>query len=83
MGRAAHQQHDVVRNIHQRRNRALPATLQALYEPSGRFRARIDASQDPASESTAQIGRMHTHRQNLGQRGLDSLGNGFVQSRAC
>ncbi len=56
-------EHHIVRDVDQRRHRALAATGQALNHPGRRLRLGIDAAHDAAGEAAAKISRFNAHRQ--------------------
>eukprot|EP01022_Parablepharisma_sp_SALTPOND_P031134 TRINITY_DN785_c0_g5_i1.p2 TRINITY_DN785_c0_g5~~TRINITY_DN785_c0_g5_i1.p2 ORF type:complete len:1059 (-),score=367.39 TRINITY_DN785_c0_g5_i1:4151-7327(-) len=75
-------QHHIVGDVHQRRDRALAAALQALLHPLRRGCLGIEATNDAASETAAQVGRGNTHRQLLVQVGRDRLEGRRLQRAA-
>jgi hypothetical protein len=56
-------EHDVVRDVDQRRDGALAAAGQALGHPGRRLRRGVDAADDAAGEAPAQVGRLDLHPQ--------------------
>ena len=63
MRRATDFEHDVIRDVDQRRNRALPRALEPLTHPVRCCHAGIDPANHPPAEAPAQIGRLDRHRQ--------------------
>ncbi|MNU38697.1 hypothetical protein D3C71_273740 [compost metagenome] len=61
--RAAQFKHDVVGDVHQRRQRALPGALQARLHPIGRRGAGIHATDHAAAKTAAQIRSFNLDRQ--------------------
>ena len=76
-------QHDVVGDIHQRRDRALAGAFQARLHPVRRRGTGVDTFDQAAGKSAAQVRCMHGHRQLVADAGGDRCTRDFFESGAA
>ena len=83
VGRATQLKHDVVGDVYQRADAALPATRQTVHHPRGRLRLRIDVAHDASGKAATQVRGSNVHRQDFGQTDRHGRNRRHFQRRAC
>ena len=82
VGRATQLKHDVIGDVYQRTDAALPATRQPVDHPGGRLRLRINVAHDAPRKAAAQVRGGNLHRQDVGQPHRHGRNRRHLQRRA-